>query len=81
MSPSWTLVELLELTLRHLKALNLPSALLTELQIIKEGEVFLNRRGGPAALSRTTGANLDCAFVENALDCVILKIARAGSTQ
>ena len=35
------------------------------------------RRGGPRTLSRTTDANLDCAFVENALVFVIPKIGCA----
>ena len=32
------------------------------------------RRGGPRTQSRTTDANLDCPFVENALLFVALKI-------
>ena len=35
------------------------------------------RRGGPRTPSRPTYANLDCAFVENALIFVVLKIGRA----
>ena len=35
------------------------------------------RRGGPTTLSRTADANLDCAFVENALLFAALKIRRA----
>ena len=34
-------------------------------------------RGGPRTLSRTTDTNLDCAFVENVLSFVALKIGWA----
>ena len=34
-------------------------------------------RGGPKTPSRTTDANLDCAFVENALVFVVLNIGGA----
>ena len=35
------------------------------------------RRGGPRTLSRTTDANLDCAFFEIGLLSVVLNIGRA----
>ena len=43
-----------------------PGALLPELQRYKD-TVCRARRGGPRTPSTTTDANLNCAFVENAL--------------
>ena len=34
--------------------------------------------GGPSTLSRTTDANLDCAFVENALFLLLQKLEGLG---
>ena len=39
-------------------------------------QVCRTRRGGPRTLSRTTDANLDCAFVETALVFVVPKIGK-----
>ena len=38
------------------------------------------RHGGPRTPTRTTDANLDCAFVENALVFVAPKIGRARAS-
>ena len=39
--------------------------------------MWRGRHGGPRTLLRTTDANLDCAFVENALVFVAPKMGRA----
>ena len=50
------------------QTLDSPRALLPELQRYKNNcQVWRARRGGPRTLSTTTDANLDCAFIENAL--------------
>ena len=68
-SMSRTLEGLFELTRRLSRALDLPRALLPELQRIKDThrQGCRARRGGPRTPSRTTDANFDCTFVENAL--------------
>ena len=67
------LERLFELTRRPSRALDLPRALLAELRRNKD-QVYHARRGGPRTELRTTGVNLDCAFVKNALVYVLLKI-------
>ena len=62
-SPSRTLEGLLELTRCPSWALDLPRALLPELLRYKDRTSC----GGPRTPSNITDANLDCAFVENAL--------------
>ena len=64
-----TLEGLIELTRCPSRALDSPRALLPELQRYKECRA---RRGGPRTPSTITDANLDCAFVENALFTPIL---------
>ena len=65
---SRTLEGLFELTQRPSRALDSPRALLPELQRYKDTvRCVVLRCGGPKTLSTTTVANLDCAFVENAL--------------
>ena len=70
-SPSWTLEGLFKLTRRPSRALDSPSALLPTYKDTDEiqghRQVCRARRGGPITPSTTTDANLDCAFVENAL--------------
>ena len=66
-SLSRTLEGLFELTRRPSRALDSPRAMLPELQRYKDRQVWRSRRGGPRTSSTTTDANLDCAFVENAL--------------
>ena len=73
-SLSQTLEVLFELTRRPSRALNSPCALLLELQRSKDTD---RCAGGPRTTSRTTDANLDCAFVENALVYVVPKIGWA----
>ena len=62
-SLSQTLVGLFELTRLSSRALGLLHRLLPELQKHKDTA----RRGGPRTQSKTTNANLDCGFAENAL--------------
>ena len=68
--PSNSLVSVLEglfeLTRRPSRALDLPRALLPELQRCKD-TVCHARLGGPRTPSTTTDANLECPFAENAL--------------
>ena len=53
---------------RPSRTLDSPRALLPELPIYKDTVRFAcARRVGPRTQSLTTDANLDCAFVENAL--------------
>ena len=68
LSVSRTLEGLFELTLRPSTALNSPRALLPELQRYKDTIRYATLGGGdPRTPLKTAGANLDCAFVENAL--------------
>ena len=67
-SPSRTLEGLFELTRRPSRALDSPRALLPGLQRYKDTvRCAAARRGGPRTPSTTPDANLDCAFLENAL--------------
>ena len=79
-SPSRSLEGLFELTRRPSRALDSPRALLPELQRYKD-TVRCAALGaevrGPRTPSRTTDANLDCAFVENALLFVVPNIGGA----
>ena len=70
--PSRTLEMLFELTPRPSRALDSPRAV-TSGTTENQGhrQVCCARRGGPRTLSRPTYANLDCAFVENALLFVV----------
>ena len=65
-SKSQTLEELFELTWRPSRALDSPRALLPELQRYKD-TVRCAALGAEVPEHRQTCANLDCAFVENAL--------------
>ena len=64
----WNLEGLFELTRCPSKALNLPRALLPELQRNKDTVRYAccARCRGPRTPSKTANANLDCEFVENA---------------
>ena len=67
-SPSRTLEGRFELTRHPSRALDSPRALLPELQRYKDTvRCAALGRGGPTTPSTTTDANLECAFVENAL--------------
>ena len=68
--------------LRHVGALQGPSTHLVrcfpELQRnMGHRQVCGSRRSGPRKQSTTTDANLDCAFVENALVFIVPKVGRA----
>ena len=63
-SPSRILEGLFELTRRPLLASCVASG---TTEILGHHQVCRARRGGPRTPSTTTDANLDCAFVENAL--------------
>ena len=81
-SSSWslTLEGVFELTQRPSRALNSPRVLLPELHRNKDTvrcQVCLARRGGPMTQSTTADANLDCAFVENALVFAVPNIGGA----
>ena len=72
LSPSWTIVGLFELTRRPSRAPDSPRALLLEIQ--RNKDTVEAHRGLRTTASRTTDANLDCAFVKNALGFVAPKI-------
>ena len=67
LSLSRTLEGLSELTLCPSRALASPRVLVPELQTRGHCQVCCARRRGPRTPSKTTDANLGCAFVENAL--------------
>ena len=66
-SLSWTLEVLFELTRHPSRALDSPRTLLPEQENQGHSQVCCAKRGGPRTTLKTTDANLDCAFVENAL--------------
>ena len=68
LSPFQTCGGFFELSQCPSRNLNLPFALLPELQKTKAGhQVCCAMREGPRTLSKTSDADLDCAFEENAL--------------
>ena len=72
-TPSWPLEGLFVLTRRPSKALNSPCALLAELQRNKDTVKCTAVQEVPRTPSQTAYANLDCLFVENALQSLIVE--------